>query len=61
MGFDINQKHKKKTNRTSSDIMEKIIQNRLRKDGWERIEEGRRVLSLFSPLPGFLIYCRLEL
>ena len=28
MGFDINQKHKKKPNRTSSDLIDKIIQNR---------------------------------
>ena len=40
MGFDINQKHKKKTNRTSSDLMDKKIQNRLRKEGWEGTEEG---------------------
>ena len=35
MGFDINQKHTKKTNRTSSDLMDKIIQNRHRKEGWD--------------------------
>ena len=42
MGFDINQQHKKKTkkNRTSSDLMDKIIQNRHRNEGWEGIEEG---------------------
>ena len=41
MGFDINQKHqKKKTNRTSSDLMDEIIQNRHRKEGLEGIEEG---------------------
>ena len=41
MVFDINQKHqKKKTHRTSPDLMDKIIQNRHRKEGWERIEEG---------------------
>ena len=40
MGFDINQKHTKKNNRTSSDLMDKIIQNRHRKEGWKRIEEG---------------------
>ena len=43
MGTDINQKHQKnknKTNRTSSDLMDKIIQNRHRKEGWEGIEEG---------------------
>ena len=39
MGFDINQKHQKKTNRTSSDPMDKIIQNRHRKEGWEGIDE----------------------
>ena len=35
MGFDINQKHqkKKKTNRTYSDLMDKIIHNRHRKEG----------------------------
>ena len=44
MGFDINRKHQKKktkkTNRTSSDLMEKIIQNRHRKEGWVEIEES---------------------
>ena len=43
MGFDINQKHQKKTNkpnRTCSDLMDKINQNRHRKEGWEGIEEG---------------------
>ena len=39
MGFDINQKHQKNS-RTSSDQMDKIIQNRQRKEGWERVEEG---------------------
>ena len=55
MGFDINQKHQKKkqTNRTSSDLMDKIIQNRHRKEGWEGIEEGWRVFSSLSPLPVF--------
>ena len=55
MGFDINQKHQK-NNRTSSDLMDKIIQNRNRKEGWERVEEGWRVFSLFSPLPVFRFY-----
>ena len=47
MGFDIYQKHtqKKKTNRTSSDLVDKIIQNRHRKDRWEGIEEGGSVFS----------------
>ena len=49
MGFDVNQKHKK-NNRTSSDLMDKIIQNRHRKEEWEGIEEGWRVFSSFSPL-----------
>ena len=40
MGFNINQKHQKKINRTSSDLMDKIIQNRHRKEGWEGVEEG---------------------
>ena len=41
MGFDMNQKHqKKKSNRTSSDLLDKIIQNRHRKEGWEEVEEG---------------------
>ena len=41
MGFDINKKHKKKKiNRTSSDLMDKIIKNRHRKERWEGIEEG---------------------
>ena len=39
MVFDINQKYKKKINRTSSDLMDKIIQNRHRQEGWEGIEE----------------------
>ena len=40
MGFDINQKHqKKKPNRTPSDLMDKIIQNRHKKEGWG-IEDG---------------------
>ena len=39
MGFHINQKHQK-NNRASSDLIDKIIQNRLRKEGWEGIEEG---------------------
>ena len=33
-------KNTKKINRTSSDLMDKIIQNRHRKEGWEGIEEG---------------------
>ena len=56
MGFDINQKHqKKKTNRTSSDLMDKIIQNRHSKEGWEQVEEGWRVFFSFSPLPFIFI------
>ena len=43
---------KKKINRTSSDLMDKIIRNWHRKEGWEGIEEGWRVFS-FSPLPVF--------
>ena len=39
MGFDINKKHQK-YNRTSSNLIDKIIQNRHRKEGWEGIEEG---------------------
>ena len=31
---------KKKINRTSSDLMDEIIQNRHRKEGWEGIEDG---------------------
>ena len=33
-------KNTKKINWTSSDLMDKIIQNRYRKEGWEGIEEG---------------------
>ena len=33
-------KNTKKINRTSSDLMDKINQNRHRKEGWEGIEEG---------------------
>ena len=39
MGFDINQKDQK-NNRTSSDLMDNIIQNRHRKEGWEWVQEG---------------------
>ena len=39
MGFDINQKHPPKSNRASSDLMDKIIQNRHRKEGLEGIEK----------------------
>ena len=48
-----NQKTRKKINRTSSDLMDKINQNWHRKEGWEGIEEGGRVISSFSPLPFF--------
>ena len=57
--FEINQKHEK-INRTSSDLMDKIIQNRHRKEGWEGIEKGWWAFS-FSPLPVLLFYCRWEL
>ena len=40
MGFCINQKHQKNINRSFSDLMDKIIQNRHKKEGWEGIEEG---------------------
>ena len=40
MGFDINQKHQKISNRISTDLMDRIIQNRHRKEGWEGIDEG---------------------
>ena len=35
-----NPKTRKKFNRTSSDLLDKINQNRHRKEGWEAIEEG---------------------
>ena len=38
--FLIKSKNTKKFNRTSSDFMNEIIQNRHRKEGWEGIEEG---------------------
>ena len=39
MGFDINKNTK--NNRTSSDLLDKIIQNRHRiEEGWEEVEEG---------------------
>ena len=38
MGFDINPKHQK-NNRASSDLSDKIIQNRHRKEVWEGVEE----------------------
>ena len=50
-----------KNNWTSSYLMDKIIQNRHRKEGWEGVEEGWRVSSPFSPLPVFSFYYRLEL
>ena len=53
--FDKIKKHKKKFNRTSSDLMDKINRNRHRKEGWEGIEEGWRVISSFSPLPFFIL------
>ena len=40
MGFSYKSKTPKKINRTSSDLMNKIIQNRHRKERWEGIEEG---------------------
>ena len=46
---------KKTHNRTSSDLIDKIIQNRHRKEGWEGVEEEGRVFSSFSPLPVFFI------
>ena len=49
-------KNMKKINRTSSDLKDKIIQHRHRKEEWEGIEEGWRVFSLFSPLPVFLFH-----
>ena len=63
MGFDINQKHKKKNNWTSSDVMDEIIKNRHGKEGWEGIKDGLKSFLLILPLTFFLflIYCRLEL
>ena len=46
--------HTQKINETSSDIIDKINQNRHRKEGWEGIEEGWRVISSFSRLPLFI-------
>ena len=51
MSIDMNQYTK--NNWTSSDLMDKIIQNRDRKEGWEGVDEGWRVSSLFRPLPAF--------
>ena len=42
-----------KNNRSSSDLMDKIIQNRHRKEGWEGLKERWRVPSPFRPLPVF--------
>ena len=53
MFFDINQKHQKRLTGLIHYLMDKIIQNRLRKEGWEGIEEGWRVFSSFSQLPVF--------
>ena len=36
---DVNQKHEEKYNRTSSDLMDKIKQNRHGVEGWKRGEE----------------------
>ena len=50
-------KNKNKTNKktqpnqNSSDLMDKIIQKRHGKEGWEGIEEGWRVFSSFSLYP----------
>ena len=38
--FLIKSKDTEKINRTSSDLMDRINQNRHRKEGWEGIEEG---------------------
>ena len=48
-------------NKTSSDLMCEIIQNRHRKEGWEGVEEGWKVSTPFRPLPVFSFYYRLEL
>ena len=49
-----------KNNRTSSDLMDKIIcQNRRRREGWERVEGGEE-FSLHLPSSGFPFYYRLE-
>ena len=52
MCLDINQK----INKTSLDLMDKIIQNGHGSEGWEGIEEGWRVVSSFSPPPYTYIY-----
>ena len=54
MGFDINKKAK--NNRSSSDLMDKIIQNR-----HSGVEEGWRVSSPFRPLPFFLFLLPVEI
>ena len=41
--------------RTASDLMDKINQNRHRKEGWEVREEGSRVISSFNPLPFYIL------
>ena len=51
--FLIKSKNTKNIYRTSSDLMDKIIQNRHRKEGWEGIERGCWVFSSLSPLPFF--------
>ena len=60
--FDKIKKHKK-INRTSSDLMDKINQNRHKKEGWEgdwrRGEELSPHLANFRFFVNF--YCRLEL
>ena len=38
--FLIKSKNTKKNYQASSDLMDKIIQNRHRKEGWKGIEEG---------------------
>ena len=50
-----------KNNWTSSDLMNKIIQNRHRKEGWEELEERWSIFSSFSPLPVLGVFSHLEL
>ena len=58
--FLIKSKNTKKINRTSSDLMDKINQNRHRKEGWEGIEEGEELSPHLAHFR-FLFYYRLEL
>ena len=53
--MDIDKINNTKNNRASSDLMDKIIQNRHRKEGWEGVEEV--VKSFFPISPTSVFFC----